>query len=171
MTIQFTVYGTAVPQRERSFVVDGRMGRYVTKETKDWRAVIQAQAVEHKPETLPLGAIHLAVEFVLPRPGYLMAAKYYWRCKWKKCGWKGTEGQQVDCLCPECGCLTSRPTGTTPPHTVKPDCQDNLMKPLSDSLTGLFWKDDAQIVDSHATKRWAEMGEQPHVSISIQTEG
>ena len=176
--ISFMVYGSAVPQRERSFVVGGRMGRYVTKETKDWRAVIKAQAVEHKPEVLPVGAIRLAVEFVLPRPGYLMAPKYYWRCKSKKCGWKGMELEVrkpyvdspaiVTYLCPVCRSGV-KPAEPTPPHTVKPDF-DNLSKSTVDALSGLFWHGDQQLNHVEVDKRWAELLEAPHVRIAIEYE-
>ena len=177
--ISFMVYGSAVPQRERSFVGGGHIGRYVTKETHNWRAVIKAQAVEHKPEVLPTGAIRLAVEFVLPRPGYLMAGKYYWRCKSRKCGWKGTEEEHKDVgvfrmlsdSCRVCGGAV-KPGEPTPPHTVKPDWWDNLMKPCLDALKGLFFNDDAQITSPlpgyPCGKRFAEIGEQPHISIAIE---
>ncbi len=115
MTIEFVVYGAAVPQRERS-ARGGRI-RYIDKTTTNWRSVMRAQAVEHKPEAPPLGVVRLAVEFVLPRPGYLMKAGYTKKGK------------------------------PTPAHTVRPDVFDNLMKPVADSLTGLFWKDDNQFYD------------------------
>lgn len=186
MTITFTVYGEAVPQRERSFVAGGRMGRYITKETRNWRAVIKAQAVAHKPEVLPTGAIRLAVEFVLPRPGYLMAPKYYWRCKSRKCGWKGTELEAVqakhdyvkarpgqmhiplESVCPRCDRFTQRPE-PTPLHTVKPDF-DNLSKSTVDALSGLFWTGDQQLNHVEVDKRWAELGEQPCVAIAVTFE-
>jgi len=171
--IEFQVFGSAVPQRERSFVAGGRMGRYVTKGTKDWRAVIRVQAVNHKPEALPLGAIRLAVEFVLPRPGYLDKPKYYWRCKSRKCGWKGNPCGELpdgELFCPRCGNEVTDPVAT-PPHTVKPDWE-NCWKPAVDALTGLFWRDDAQIIgpsrEGPCGKRWAEIGENPHVAFLIE---
>ena len=184
--IEFQVFGSAVSQRERSFVAGGRMGRYVTKETHNWRSIIRAQAVEHKPEALPLGAIRLAVEMVLPRPGYLMAPKYFWRCKARKCGWKGsaddlnriwlegtakyvTEDGIVAVPCPSCARILTAGLHT-PPHTVRPDWE-NCWKPVVDALTGLFWRDDAQIIgpsrEGPCGKRWAEIGEAPCVKIRI----
>ena len=37
---------------------------------------------------------------------------------------------------------------------VKPDC-DNLSKTVLDALTGVLWRDDAQVVDLHVTKHYA----------------
>lgn len=49
------------------------------------------------------------------------------------------------------------------PH-VRPDL-DNTVKAVKDSLNGLIWKDDAQIVDLIAQKRY---GDPPRVEIIIQ---
>ena len=40
-------------------------------------------------------------------------------------------------------------------HAIRPDI-DNLVKAVLDSLNGLFWKDDGQIVDLIVRKRWAK---------------
>jgi Holliday junction resolvase RusA-like endonuclease len=40
-------------------------------------------------------------------------------------------------------------------HTQKPDL-DNCEKAILDALNGVIWRDDAQIVDLHTTKRWGE---------------
>ena len=42
-----------------------------------------------------------------------------------------------------------------PFHTVKPDV-DNLVKGLTDALTGICWVDDAQIVEIRACKEYSE---------------
>ena len=168
MTIQFTVYGAALPEARRTFGIERDGRRTVVNvrkpNVKAWMEDIRAQAIAHKPETLPLGAIRLAVEFVLPRPGYLMAPKYYWRCKSRKCGWKGATWEDPS-GCPKCGGKRHLPV-PTPPHTIKPDLT-NLIKVTEDALKGLMWGDDSQVAEMRLTKRWAELGEQPHVDITI----
>ena len=42
-----------------------------------------------------------------------------------------------------------------PFHTVKPDV-DNLVKGLTDALTGICWGDDAQIIEIIARKEYSE---------------
>ena len=58
----------------------------------------------------------------------------------------------------------AEPKRVTPPHTRKPD-SDKLARAVCDAITGLIYTDDAQIVDLHAAKRTAEIGEQPGVHI------
>jgi len=50
--------------------------------------------------------------------------------------------------------------------TTKPDC-DNLAKGLLDSLNGLLYVDDNQIVSLTVTKWHAAAHEQPHVLVTI----
>lgn len=47
---------------------------------------------------------------------------------------------------------------------------DNLEKGLWDAITatGLWWKDDSQIVTNRTTKRWAREGEEPGYYITIR---
>lgn len=52
------------------------------------------------------------------------------------------------------------------PHTKKPD-RDNLDKALLDALSGLLWRDDAQVCDGAVTKVIAAGDEQPHVSVRV----
>ena len=42
-------------------------------------------------------------------------------------------------------------------HTSRPDI-DNLIKFYLDCMTGLYWKDDADIYDVHATKVYSDTG-------------
>ena len=165
MTISFVVFGNAVPMIEKSH---GRMpGIYTDKRTLDWKAVFAEQAVAYRPETLLTGAIHLTVEVVLPRPGYLMLPKYYWRCRSRKCGWKGAEGETCAYGCPLCGGQAIEPVAT-PPHIKKPDLTAKLLRPIEDALTGIVWHDDRQINGGTQSKRFAEIGEAPHVSVRIE---
>lgn len=51
-------------------------------------------------------------------------------------------------------------------HSKKPD-RDNLDKAVLDSLSGLLWKDDAQVCDGRIEKWIAAGDEQPHVVVTI----
>lgn len=51
-------------------------------------------------------------------------------------------------------------------HTGKPDA-DNLAKSVMDALSGLLWRDDAQVAVL-SVKKWIAAGdEQPHVSVQL----
>lgn len=52
-------------------------------------------------------------------------------------------------------------------HTKAPDI-DKLVRALADALAGVVFRDDAQIVDLIATKRYAPAGEIPHVDIRVE---
>jgi crossover junction endodeoxyribonuclease RusA len=54
----------------------------------------------------------------------------------------------------------------TPPAVKKPDI-DKLSRAVLDALTGVAWRDDSQITDLRASKRLAELDEQPGVHISL----
>lgn len=47
---------------------------------------------------------------------------------------------------------------------TKPDVIDNLCKGVADSLTGLVWKDDAIICESHTVKYY---GKRPFIKITV----
>lgn len=51
------------------------------------------------------------------------------------------------------------PTGR--PDTTK------LVRPLEDALTGIVWKDDAQVCIQRAEKRWCATGEEPRAEIRV----
>ena len=58
-----------------------------------------------------------------------------------------------------------RPKSVKRPYpSCKPDL-DNFLKTL-DSLNGIFWEDDSQIIDVRASKRYGPMG-----AIQVQLEG
>lgn len=54
------------------------------------------------------------------------------------------------------------------PHTARPDV-DNLLKSTKDALTGLVWRDDAQVCDGRVRKWYAEKDGVPRVEIEITT--
>jgi len=51
-------------------------------------------------------------------------------------------------------------------HGKKPD-RDNLDKAVLDSLTGILWRDDAQVCDGRIRKLIASGDEQPHVDVFV----
>lgn len=63
----------------------------------------------------------------------------------------------------------SAPKRRTPAAVRKPDL-DKLARAVLDALTGIAWADDSQVVDLRASKRLAEIGEQPGVYITVTTE-
>lgn len=63
----------------------------------------------------------------------------------------------------------SAPKRSTPPAIKRPDI-DKLARSCFDALSGVIYRDDAQVNDCHATKRLAEIGETPGVTITLTTE-
>ena len=62
--------------------------------------------------------------------------------------------------------VTSLPKTKEVPHTKKPDL-DNLVKSVVDGLSGFIYADDKQIVEIHATKRYAKRQEEPGCWVHI----
>lgn len=50
---------------------------------------------------------------------------------------------------------------------VKPDTT-KLLRPLEDALTGILWKDDAQIVTQQVAKRYCATGEEPRAEVEVR---
>jgi Holliday junction resolvase RusA-like endonuclease len=84
------------------------------------------------------GALSIEVEAVLTRP----------KNHWLKDGTLSTAGAR------------------SPQPTKKPDW-DNIGKLIADSLNGLAYADDSQIVLAVTVKRWAERDESEHTRIRI----
>jgi Holliday junction resolvase RusA-like endonuclease len=96
--------------------------------SKPWKAEVRAVAVEAMGRR-PLieGPIHLEVVFLRPRPRGHFNAR---------------------------GDLNAAGRRMTYP-TTKPD-RTKLLRGLEDALTGLVWRDDAQVVAGNAWKDWGE---------------
>jgi crossover junction endodeoxyribonuclease RusA len=66
--------------------------------------------------------------------------------------------------------VMARPVATpkrrTPLAIKRPDL-DKLARSIFDSVTGICWRDDSQVIDLHASKRLAERDEIPGVRIQI----
>jgi Holliday junction resolvase RusA-like endonuclease len=52
-------------------------------------------------------------------------------------------------------------------HTKAPDCS-KLVRSLEDALTAVVYRDDAQIVDLIAMKRYAPPGQPPYVDVRVE---
>lgn len=63
-------------------------------------------------------------------------------------------------------CTRSK-AGRAFPHLTKPDV-DKLTRAAVDALKGVLWRDDSQIVDLRARKRYADAGEHPRAEILIR---
>lgn len=59
----------------------------------------------------------------------------------------------------------TEPKRLTPPHVRKPDL-DKLSRAVLDALAGVVYAQDQQVIDKHARKRTARIGEQPGVHIT-----
>jgi Holliday junction resolvase RusA-like endonuclease len=46
---------------------------------------------------------------------------------------------------------------------------DNYLKLVSDALNGIFWVDDAQLVEIHVKKMYTEIGERPKIILSVES--
>ena len=77
--------------------------------------------------------------------------------------WTGPVRVQLEFVLPR---PTSLPKSKPTPAAVKRPDTDKLVRAVLDALTGVVWGDDSQVVALHATKRVAELGEQPGVSIT-----
>lgn len=60
-----------------------------------------------------------------------------------------------------------RPKKLTVPYPRGNGDLDNYLKAISDALNGIFWVDDAQIVEIHSKKMYTEVGEKPKIIVEI----
>lgn len=135
-TISFFVEGLAKPAgSKRAFalkkggVFTGRVG--VTddcEKSKDWKASVQQAAIPMRPESPWTCALSIRVTFYMPR----IRAHY-------------RTGKQSHILRDDCPAY----------HTVKPD-STKLLRGLEDALTGIMWRDDAQIAHQVVTKVYSD---------------
>jgi Holliday junction resolvase RusA-like endonuclease len=54
-----------------------------------------------------------------------------------------------------------------PPHTTKPDL-DKLVRAVKDALTKIAWRDDAQVIDVVAIKRYTRFNDTPHAEVWVE---
>lgn len=131
--IQFTVYGKPEPAgSKRAFVVPGTSRATVTDDnpkSRDWKNAVASAAVEYccgSVMELMAGPLIAEFTFYLPRP--------------KGHYGSGKNAMQVKASAPAF------------PET-KPDVL-KLSRAVEDALTGIIWRDDAQIVSEKIVKRY-----------------
>jgi Holliday junction resolvase RusA-like endonuclease len=136
--VSFTVYGEAKPAgSKRAFVHKGRaIITDANKNSKPWKQEVAAcGAAAMEHATLPLFTEALAVEMRFFVP--------------RPAGHYGKRG-----LLP-----SARPYPSVIPDALK------LARGVEDSLSGIVWKDDSQIVDEHIVKFY---GEPARVEIAVR---
>ena len=133
--IRFEVFGNPLPMPRHRFRVcknasGGNFARpYTTKEIMEWKALVYATALTHRPPSPMTGAVCVKLTFYIPRP------KSHF----------GT-GKNSE---------TIKDRYRYAHHTSKPDI-DNLAKPIYDALTRAgMWEDDRQIVVGMIFKGWS----------------
>lgn len=99
------------------------------KHNPQWRAVVSLAAAQEIAEPFK-GPIAFVLNFLMPRP------KNHYRT-----------GRHAGQLKPNAPAA----------HTIYPDTT-KLIRSTEDALTGIAWADDAQVVDQHATKMYADDG-------------
>ncbi|GGH17128.1 RusA family crossover junction endodeoxyribonuclease [Paenibacillus segetis] len=135
--IQFTVYGEPVAQgRPRASTQGGFVKLYDPAKSRDYKDYVRLAAVEHAPAALIEGPIGMALTVYRSMPKYLS--------KYPK---KASAAERGEIL-----------------PTSKPDT-DNYLKGVKDALKGVIWKDDSQVVDVFARKRYSA---RPRIEIKIK---
>lgn len=130
--VAFVVPGVAAPAgSKRGFPRRGGGGVIITdasKRTKPWQAAVAAAAADAMSGPLLAGPLELCLTFTVPRPA----------------GHFGT-GRNAGKV---------RDSAPALP-TVKPDVT-KLVRAVEDALTGVVWRDDSQVVSTHAHKVYGE---------------
>lgn len=136
--IAFTVLGLPQPGgSKRAFPFKGKDGRLhvsvsdANPKAKSWMLAVAMAARAAIGENAPLltSALELSVTFTFPRP--------------KGHYGSGRNAGKVKASAPQY-------------HTTRPD-RTKLLRALEDALTGVLWKDDAQVVDGPTTKLYGEV--------------
>ena len=109
------------------------------KGNADWKTSVKVQAHDQYRGEPLLGALEVHVTFFKARPK----------------GHRNTKGK-----------LLPKALASVGP-TVKPDAT-KLWRSTEDALTGIVWRDDAQIVTQSQAKRWAD-GRPPGCLIIVRT--
>lgn len=135
MTIKFTVPGDPVAKgRARSFVRNGHVAHYTPEKTARYENLVKLAAAQAMGTTAP---IEVAV-FLIVR-AYMPIPKS-WSLKKQRAA-------ALEEIFP----------------TSRPDL-DNIVKAIKDGANGVTWKDDSQVVDVIASKRYGL----PRVEVEIR---
>lgn len=140
-TFQLTVIGAAQPAGSKRAFVNKKTGRAAVVDanpkSKDWKGEVAKRAGEVWTDELLHGPLEVTFTFYRPRP-----ASHY-----------GT------------GRNAGKVKGSAPRFpTTRPDVL-KLARGVEDALTGVIWRDDAQIVTETLLKQW---GNPPRVEIEIE---
>lgn len=63
--------------------------------------------------------------------------------------------------------LTKKYTAVDVPHTTRPD-GDKCLRLALDALSQVVWRDDSQVIDAYAHKRYCAAGELPRAVITVR---
>lgn len=145
MTIEFFVPGKAAPGgSKRGFTYERKTGgvgvRMVDmgKGNAEWKALAALTARVAMADRTPMtGPLVLSVTFIRARPSYQFNTK--------------------GLIKP--GYVDSQPT-------MAPDAT-KLLRALEDGMTPIVWNDDAQVVEQHVRKRYAEIDEATGAHVSV----
>lgn len=135
MIVAFTVPGDPVAKgRARSFVRAGHVAHYTPEKTAKYENLVKLAAYKAM-----LGAEVIDCPVLLVVHAFLPIPQ-----SWSK---KKQQSAAIGSIVP----------------TKKPDL-DNLVKSIKDGMNGVVWRDDAQVVDLIASKRFGE----PRVEIEVR---
>ena len=147
MLIEFFVEGTPKAQpRPRAFARRFANGKVMARvydpgTAEGWKSEIALAARKHIPKAPIIGPIKLTLVFTFARPTSHFGT--------------GKNASNLKPSAPEW-------------HTSKPDL-DNLNKSTQDCLTALqMWRDDSQVVEASAKKRWVCMASLAGAKITIE---
>jgi Holliday junction resolvase RusA-like endonuclease len=134
--IEFTVYGEPVAQgRPRFSTAGGFVKTYDPAKSGDYKKFVKLAAMEFAPANLLEGPIKMKLIVFRTMPGYL-----------SKSPKKAAAAEAGEIL-----------------PTSKPDV-DNYLKGVKDALKGVIWKDDSQVVEVYALKRYSS---RPRIELKI----
>ena len=133
LVIEFFVPGTPAPGGSKKAFYNPKAARaFITddsKRSRPWKALVSDFALQAMAGRVPLnGPLAVLMVFVLPRlKGHFGTGKNATRLKDSAPKW----------------------------HTTKPDAT-KLLRSTEDACTGILWRDDAQIAQQEARKRYGD---------------
>lgn len=146
MSIRFTVYGTPAPGGSKTGFPfrkkDGTLGVSMSpasKKTKPWMALVQAAAMDAYDGPLLEGPLELQVFFYFDRP------KHHYRT--------GKYSGELK-------------TSASIEKVTSPDCT-KCLRSTEDSLEGILFHNDSQIVRQITGKGFCKPGERPRAEIHV----
>ena len=128
--IAFFVQGTPRPAGSKRFFSARQVVDMSGKAGTAWRKKVKQAAKEAMEESgydITESPVELWIDFSMPRPKHHYSKK---------------------------GGLTAKYQGQHNWHIIRPDAT-KLLRSAEDAMTGVVWKDDAQVVDIQLCKTWA----------------